>query len=320
MNSLQKVTLVFITAVLFLSLVQNLAGATQESKVPKLTIPDSSHKQLITTTDGSSNLGRIIEIRDNDIRFETDFGILTIPVIQIEKIEEIALESIKEGKVWFPNPNKSRMFFAPSARMLNKGEGYFADYYLFFPSVSYGITDNFTFGGGISIFPGISLDKQLLFITPKVGIKKSKNFNLAAGLLFIKVPGFEDNEDNEDDEDYDDDDDYDDENDVNSVGIAYSVATFGDRDANVTAGLGFGFVNNEFADKPVILLGGEKRVSRRIALVTENWIIPEIDQPMSIYGLRFMGQKMSADLGFVYVFNEDLPFPGIPYIDFMVIF
>jgi len=318
MNKTQKITLTFLTAVLFISFLVNSTSAQQNGKKLNLSIPDSSHKQLITTTDGSSNLGRIVEIRESDIKFETELGVLTIPIEKIEKIEEIPIKSIKEGKIWFPNPNKSRMFFAPTARTLNKGEGYFADYYVFFPSVSYGITDKFTFGGGISIFPGISLDKQLLFLTPKLAIKKAKDFNLAAGVLFIKVPGFDDNNN---DNDNDNDDESDDESDdVNSVGIAYSVGTFGTDDANITAGLGFGFVNNEFADRPVILIGGEKRLSRRIALVTENWIIPEIDQPMSIYGLRFMGKKMSIDLGFIYVFKTDLPFPGVPYIDFMIIF
>ncbi len=288
--------------------IYNPVHTQQLQKKLNLTVPDSSYKQMVSTTDGSSNLGRIIEVRENDISFETELGVLTIPIVKITEIELIPLKSIKEGKVWFPNPNKSRMFFAPTARMLNKGETYFADYYVFFPSFSYGATNNFTIGGGISVFPGLSLDKQLIFFTPKLGLKAVKDFNLAAGVLFVKIPNDSDNDEEDNGEN------------VNSVGIAYGVTTFGSEEANVTFGLGFGFVDKEFAETPVILLGGEKRVSRRIALVTENWFIPKVDQPMSIYGLRFMGQKLSVDLGFVYVFKTDLPFPGVPYVDFMIIF
>lgn len=311
MKNHKNTACLFMTIIVLFNLLSNPSSAQQQPKKLNIAIPDSGFKQIITTTDGSSNLGRIIEIRENEIQFEMEIGIITIPIAKIEEIELIPVKAIKGGKVWFPNPNKSRMFFAPTARMLNKGEGYFADYYLFFPSVSYGITNNFTFGGGISIIPGISLDKQLIFFTPKVGIKASKDFSLAAGVLLIKVPGSSDNGDEEDEEN---------EEDVNSVGIAYSVATFGSEDAHFTAGLGFGFVDTEFVGRPMIVLGGEKRVSRRIALVTENWIIPGLDEPVSIYGLRFMGRKMSVDLGFIYVFNTDLPFPGVPYIDFMVVF
>ncbi len=308
MKNIAKFIFASLTVVGLFFLLSNPASAQQNQKKLNLSIPDSSNKQIVTTIDGSANLGRIIEIGENEIRFETELGVMTIPIAKIEKIELVPLKAIKKGKVWFPNPNKSRMFFAPTARMLDKGEVYFADYYVFFPSVSYGITKNFTFGGGISIFPGVSLNDQFIFLTPKLGIKAAKDFSLAAGVLYIKLPNSFDNngEDNEEN--------------VNSVGIAYSVATFGSEDANITVGMGFGFVDKEFADRPVILLGGEKRVSRRIALVTENWFIPKVDHPMSIYGLRFMGSNMSVDLGFIYVFKTDLTFPGIPYIDFMIIF
>jgi len=313
MKNYKNIACLFVTIIFLLNLFSNPSSAQQKQKKLNIAIPDSSHIQIITTTDGSSNLGRIIEIRENEVQFETEISIMTIPIAKIKEVNEVSVESIKDGKYWFPNPNKSRMFFAPTARMLKKGEGYFADYYLFFPSVSYGITNNFTFGGGVSIFPGVPLDKQLVFFTPKLGIKASKDFSLAAGLLFIKIPGSFDEEEDEEEDDEDDDD-------IPSLGIAYSVVTYGSEDAHFTAGLGFGFVDNEFADRPMILLGGEKRVSRRIALVTENWIIPEVNHPLSLYGLRFMGSKMSVDLGFIYVFNTDLPFPGVPYIDFMVVF
>ena len=66
-------------------------------------------------------------------QIETRYGTLHIPQSQIREIREIGQFSLKKGEYWFPNPNTTRLFFAPTARTLEKGDGYFADYYLFFP-------------------------------------------------------------------------------------------------------------------------------------------------------------------------------------------
>ena len=50
------------------------------------------------------------------------------------------------------------MFFAPTARTLEHGKGYVADYYLFFPIVAYGVTDRITVAGGMSILPAVKFD------------------------------------------------------------------------------------------------------------------------------------------------------------------
>ena len=70
---------------------------------------------------------------------------------------------MRNEKYWFPNPNATRLYFAPTAHMLRKGKGYFADYYLFSPSVVYGITDNITIGGGVSLFPAAGIKGGFFF-------------------------------------------------------------------------------------------------------------------------------------------------------------
>lgn len=94
----------------------------------KLRIPDSNHIQILTLTDGSNIFGRIIEIGEGEIKFKSDVGIMTISILKIKKIKEVPASSIKKGKYWFPNPNATRLYFAPTGRMLKQGEGYFADY------------------------------------------------------------------------------------------------------------------------------------------------------------------------------------------------
>lgn len=224
---------------------------------------------------------------------------MTIPIAKIENIKEAPFTSIKDGKYWFPNPNSTRLFFAPTGRMLKKGEGYFSDYYLFFPGIAYGISDNVTFGGGMSLIPGIGFENQIFYITPKVGLKATENASFAAGALVMALS------------------DFDDDSDFPIVGILYGVGTFGTTDKSLTIGLGYGFADKDLAEKPMIVVGGESRVSRRVALVTENWILPGVDNPLISYGLRFFGEKISIDFAFLNTLGEDSLFPGVPYLDFV---
>ena len=244
-----------------------------------LTIPDSTHTQILVLLDGSRFMGRIVETGESEIQFETSLGRMTIPLSKIKKIQEVPTSAIKNGKYWFPNPNSTRLYFAPTARNLKQGEGYFADYFLFFPGIAYGMTDNITVGGGISLIPGVNIDEQIFYFTPKVGVQIAKNLNLATGTLIIRVPDFSDDNDS-----------------PATAGILYTVGTYGTPDASITAGFGYGFAGSELADKPMVMLGGEKRLSRRIALVTENWIFPEVANPLVSYGFRFMGESLSVDL------------------------
>lgn len=293
----------FLKLVLFICLII-LSSTQSPAQISKqvqdnLKIPDSEHVQIITTHDKSTMIGRILEIREKEIRFKAEFGEITIPIDKIISIEIVPASSIKDGVYWFPNPNATRLFFAPTARMLKQGDGYFADYYLFFPAFAYGITNNITIGGGMSLIPGVDIDKQIFYFTPKVGLSATKKFNLGIGALIIKIP------------------DFDDEDKSPLVGILYGVGTYGNPNSSLTFGLGYGFVDDEVADKPMIMIGGEHRISRRLALVTENWILPGVDNPMVSYGVRFFGEKMSFDLALLNTIGEGAIFPGIPYVDFV---
>ncbi len=274
-----------------------LTGYGQEKKViDQLQIPDSSTIQMITTMDGSTLIGRIIDIMDDMILFQTEMGNISLKISRIKKIDEVPAKSIRGGSYWFPNPNYTRLYFAPTGRMLEKGKGYFSDYYIFFPGIAYGLTDWLTIGGGFSIFPGVNMNDQLFFITPKIGLIQSDDINLAAGALIIKIP---------------------DEDDFGTFGILYGVGTYGSADRSISIGLGYGFASGDVANEPVFMIGVENRFARRVAFVSENWIFPGVDNPLISYGLRFFGESMSFDLGFFNVLGEDALFPGIPWVDFV---
>jgi hypothetical protein len=256
----------------------------------RLRVVDSTKIQVITMRDGSSLVGRIVSVRADSVDFQMAIGRVPVAIRDIREIKETDTGTMHDGQYWFPNPNATRLFFAPSGQMLKKGEGYFADYELFFPGFAYGVTDNFSVGGGASLFP-TGLDNQVYYFTPKVGVSFGEQVHLAAGLLFAGTKG-------------------------GTGGVGYGAGTFGNGDASVTVGLGYGFAGGDIESKPVAMLGGEKRVSRRIALVTENYLLPTSDNNLVYsFGVRFMGEKLTTDLAIFNYSGSDII--GIPYVDFV---
>lgn len=285
-------------------------------------IPEEGNTQIIKTFTGMTVVGRIIDMDSLQVNFQTDNGMLTIPFQDIQELDEFPSSALKKGQYWFPNPNATRLFFAPTGRMQSKGSGYFADYYVLLPMAAYGITDWLGIGGGLSLVPFIELYKQAVYIMPRVGIIQRDRFAWCTGLLFAKLPTFEDNS-------------------IFSAGILYSTVTCGTLDLSATAGTGYGFTIETYRnsvsspwtselqglDLPMFMLGGEWRFARRASLVTENWVVPDIDVGFPLilsYGARLIGEEVSVDLGFIIplpLIEEGLPlFPGVPYVDFVYTF
>jgi len=186
--------------------------------------------------------------------------------------------------------------------MLAKGEGYFSDTWVFFLLFAGGLTDRFTLGGGFSILPFEDFSQNIFYVTPKVGLVQSENFNVAAGAL-VGIAGIADI-------------------DAGPGGVVYGVATFGSPDASVTLGTGFVFAESDVGEEPLLMLGGERRVARRVALASENYLILGEGVGLFSYGVRVFGERMSVDLAFANPFGAGggLVFPGWPYVSFAIKF
>ena len=299
-------------ATILLAELGGLAGVTgtalaqQPAAAPKIVpirVADSTQVQVIKLRDGSSIVGRVTDVGADTVRFTANGGQLSIARTDIVEVREVAKSSMRSGEVWPANPNVTRLFFAPTGRMIPKGEGYFNDTYLFLVCVQGGVRSRFNLGGGLSVLPLDDFTDNVLFITPKVGVVATPKFNLAVGGLAGFAGGFVDDAANR------------------NFGVVYAVGTVGSPDASITFGTGLAYAGGSFADHPVAMLGAESRLSRRIAFVTENYIIPNEDVNSLIsYGLRFFGEKLSVDLAFWNAPGNEMLFPGIPYVAFSVKF
>ena len=88
-----------------------------------LHVPLEGNSQVLKLTDGSTLIGRILQVDENSVQFEISSGILTILISRIEEIKEVSAAAFKGGKYWFENPNQTRLYLSPTGRSLKKGQG-----------------------------------------------------------------------------------------------------------------------------------------------------------------------------------------------------
>jgi hypothetical protein len=222
---------------------------------------DTSYVYSIFLIDETILKGIFKEISTDSVVIETSYlGIHSLSKSKILKIEKMMSIKDSQSRRWFDNPHESRHFFAPTARNLKKGEGYFQDVYIIFGFVNYGITDNILIGGGTSIIPGIGLENQVFFLNPKLSFQVKENLYLGGGVFYGNFPNNEYDEVTNREQ-----------HSRQGAFIAYGLGTLGNRENNITLGIGYLNFKEASINKPIVMLGGMYRISRRAALVTENW-------------------------------------------------
>ena len=255
---------------------------------------DPATDMSIFLRDGSMLRGSISHITGDTLNIETSGGIrVAIPDQNIERVEYIAGE-IKAGGFYHADPNISRLLFSPTGHSLKAGTGYIADYYIFFPTLAFGITDYFTLSGGMSIIPGA--DSQLLYFAPKLSVPLAENINAGTGFLYMTIP---------------DEDEY--------LALGYGVVTFGGMLSSLT--LGAGVPLNHNANQVVVLvIGGEKQISNSVKLLSENWIFTGDEDSFTMLSgaVRFFGDRLAVDLALLTTFEafDGDGFPFLPWVDF----
>lgn len=258
------------------------SAAAQQDTVP-LVVSDSTME--IRLADGSTIYGRIVSADGGRVVIVTSGGArLEVDRAQVRSVRAVQ-GTVRDGEVWPQDPHRTRLFIGPTGRSLNMGEGFFGVYEVFFPVVSYGVAEGFTLTGGIPVVPGAL--GEVAYVEPKLAVRVARNADVAVGASVLFGTGGE-----------------------GSLGLLYGAATFGNQDdaLHLMAGIPFfsdGDDDNFGDEGPLVMIGGETRVSRRIKLLTENYIIPGESGAVVSVGARIFGERLSADAGLAFFLGEE---------------
>lgn len=273
--------IVALLALLALSAALVSTPAPASAQVPaELVASDTLYE--VQLVDGSTILGRIVSVTGDSIVLETSAGVrVQVTRAQIRIMRPVR-GRIEGGELWTEDPHATRLFFAPTGRALARGEGYFGVFELFFPFLTFGATDNLVITGGTPIIPGVI--GEFAYAGPKLRIVNAERTQISAGFLAGLWSG-------------------------GTAGIAYGVGTWGSRDNALTAGAGWAFWADEdesgVSRDPLIMIGGEARAARRAKFITENYFVFGEGSGVISGGIRFWGERLSADAGLAALVGDD---------------
>ncbi len=229
---------------------------------------------VVSLRDGSRLHGTIVEENSEYLTVKTAGGLeARVPKSSVVTIERLR-GRVVEGEFRRTDPNYSRLLYAPTGYPLRAGNGYFADHYVFFPSLAYGITDNISILGGMSLLPGAGIDEQLWYIAPRIGTRITDESAVSIGTLLMGVSD-------------------------EHAGIAFAMGTAGPPDANFSAGFGIPYSGTDVAEAAIVIFGLNRRITNSAAFVAENWFVFGDGEFMYMLGpaIRFFGDRLAGDFG-----------------------
>jgi hypothetical protein len=282
---------VLLVAVPFAAAGQAVSAPPEPRHVQGLEVPAAGATQELVLKDGTRAYGRIERIDGSRLTFRTTAGILIdADIAQVHTIRVVAGHAAG-GAFYAEDPNPTRLFFGPTGRSLRQGHGYVAVYEVVLPFVQVGLTDRISVGAGTPIFFGGGSDHPF-WITPKVQILSRPTTQAAVGVMHFMNVG------------------------DGNLGVAYGAVTQGNTDTAITLGAGYAYTrtSGEVEGAGVWMVGGEHRVSRRVKLITENYIFN--GGGLASFGVRFLGEHLAADLGLVVPLwvGESIAFPMVNFL------
>ena len=284
--------LVFVVGMLLVAPAATAAQGEAKGNVTSASIVPTPSGEIyeILLTDGTRAFGRVERVDAQLVTFRTTSG----ATLEVARGGVLAVRpvqgQIKDGEFWPADPNQTRLFFAPTGRALKRGEGYFGVYEILLPFVQVGITDRISVGAGTPLIFGAG-SAHPFWVTPKVQVLTARKVDASVGVMHFLNVG------------------------EGSVGIGYAVATFGSTDSAFTGGVGYAYERGEVdGGSTVAMIGGEHRVKRGAKLITENYIWS--GGGLSMFGVRWLGERLSADLGLLVPLGEESTF-AFPMVNFV---
>ncbi|MEE2779584.1 MAG: hypothetical protein VYE15_03605 [Myxococcota bacterium] len=289
------------------------APAPVQKKSPAPSVgPD---KVVVSLAGGQEIRGSLLaETNEEVMLLLPDGETLTLPRSAVRGIRRVKHDPV-DARGWPRDKNRSRYLYAPSAMPIPKGTGHFSQRELLFSSFSYGVHDNVSMQLGAMVPVWLTSPPETIhaIVGLKAAWELAPGWHAGGGFQMLAIPveaGL-------------------------AVGLVFGVVTAGDADAHVSlaAGVPWAHADGDFAvgKTGLFVLSGALRVSKSLALVTENWWI---SVPGSFgdggegilldgFGVRFIGNTFSADVGLIAVtlFEGDgqgpltVPAP-LPWLDF----
>jgi hypothetical protein len=247
----------------------------------------------LTLRDGSRLYGTLESLDEQTISFRTISGTLVTPlradIVSLNPITGL----VRDGEFLADDPNRTRLFFGPTGRALPRGQVYFGTFEFMLPWVQVGVTDRFSIGGGTPLMFGFDESERPFWITPRVQLVNRPRFNAGAGAIhLLNLDG-------------------------GSAGIVYGVTTTGTPSSSLTVGAGLAYAADG-GRAPVVMIGGDHRIRRNLKLITENYVWEGAGGMVS-GGVRFIGDRLSADVGLAIPLNAD-ELIAFPIVNFVYVF
>lgn len=249
---------------------------------------------VVKMKNGDEFTGQILKQDKETVVLKTVNGELNLIASNVKLIEQ----NNYYGQFKFANPHDTRYFFGPSGIPIKKGKGYFQNVLLTTNFVNFGVTENISIGGGFEFISTI-IGYPIWFLTPKVGFDISENIHVGGGFIMAGVAA------------------------EGTATLAYGAFTLGNSESNLSLGVGYGLIGGEFSEYPAIMISGTRRVSNGLALLTENYIIPNgPGDPVyfGIHGLRILSKKNSFDIGGIFIPSIFEYIPALPYVGYVRVF
>lgn len=205
----------------------------------------------------------------------------------IKEIKKIDLSKISNDNYDYNSPIYSKYYISESAISLEKGEAFYQNLQIFINSFAYGVTDNFTISGGfesVSIFmeefPGFYVSPKFTF----GGSNESDiHFGVGANLATYQFDEL--------------------------FGSVFGISTYGNKDNNITMGVGFGFYGSDFSETAVLNFSGMTRVSERFGLVADIFLVT--GESLGAFSLRYMTERVAFDIGGAFADGGGVPLIGV---------
>jgi hypothetical protein len=194
---------------------------------------------------GSTLRGKLVERRGDTLIIDVDnIGLIKLPMSQIKNIDEEGnapkYNIIYETQV--TNKYANRTLLAPTA--IDNGKvGEYNNYYLFLNHVSGGLTNNIRMGGLAIIVPDGGI---LAAVTAKFSYDINDIFHVSAGGMAGGVISED-----------------------TKISMVYGLGTLGNKEKNITLGIGGMRTDGEWDSKPVVLISGMYRIASNWSLTGE---------------------------------------------------